>query len=118
MSAQVLSRREAYAEVKPKRGARHIAILELLIRYRQGLTAHELSAILHEEGVTATDERNTTAPRLTELTAYGWVEADGRRLNKSTNRRCTVYAITKQGIAEYVKFVRKGWTTGSYEEEP
>lgn len=63
-----------------------------------GLTAKECAILMCKKGYIPTDERNFTAPRLTEMCDSGQVEPIGKVTCKSTGKTVTVYALR-----EYVK---------------
>ncbi len=56
-------------------------------------TAKELAQIMYEKGQIPTNERNFTAPRLTELSREGILEPVGKKLCKWTGKKVTVYAL-------------------------
>lgn len=58
------TRQLSYEDIKPKRKVRYDEILDRLDHPK---TAKEIAVELYELGITTTAERNTTAPRLTEL---------------------------------------------------
>ena len=66
-------------------------------------TAKEIAVELYKQKLTNTDERNTTAPRLTELEKMGFVEATAKKTCKYTGKTVTVYKLTKLGFAAIKK---------------
>ena len=64
------TRKQSYEEIKPKKEIRYDLILDRLDRPK---TAKELAVELFKYGLIQTDERNQTAPRLTELVQKGVV---------------------------------------------
>ena len=72
------------------RRARCKLILENLAEHPEGLTARELA---DELGFT---DRNSTAPRLTEMEKSGRVQTNGTRYDAKSNRNTTVYILTKE----------------------
>lgn len=64
------TRKQSYEEIKPKKEMRYDLILDILDRPK---TAKELAVELFKYGLIQTDERNQTAPRLTELVQKGIV---------------------------------------------
>lgn len=76
-----------------------------LIRYRQirgilalhpeGMTAKEVAYAMHEIGLTPTDERNFSAPRLTELEEKGQVEVIGKKTCQWTKKRVRIYRLVE-----------------------
>lgn len=87
-----LTRRKSFEEIKPNRKVRYEQILESLCMGNK--TAKEIAVELYEQKLTNTDERNTTAPRLTEF----FVEATAKKTCKYTGKTVTVYKITKLGF--------------------
>jgi predicted ArsR family transcriptional regulator len=87
------TRRESYENIKPSLRARQKAVLRIL-REHGDLSAQEIAAILQTEGVTPTDERNFSAPRLTELCDMGLVRAVGKKTCPKTGRTVTVWSAT------------------------
>ena len=72
-----LTRRKSFEEIKPKRKVRYEQILESLCSGNK--TAKEIAVELYKQNLTNTDERNTTAPRLTELEKMGFVETTAKK---------------------------------------
>lgn len=89
------TRRESYGAAKQDAAARRRVILEILTERGQ-LTAREVAAELHRRGITPSDERNYSAPRLTELKAAGQVEVTGKKICDRTGRSVAVWAVTKE----------------------
>lgn len=89
------TRRESYGAAKQDAAARRRVILEILTERGQ-LTAREVAAELHRRGITPSDERNYSAPRLTELKAAGQVEVTGKKICDCTGRSVAVWAVTKE----------------------
>ena len=65
------TRNQSHEEIKPKKEIRYDLILDRLDRPK---TAKELAVELFRYGLIPNDERNQTAPRLTELVALGRVK--------------------------------------------
>lgn len=86
------TRRESFEAAKQDAAVRRRVILDILTEHRDGLTAREVSAELHRRGITPTDERNFAAPRLTELSKAGKVEAIGKKLCAHSGRNVAVWA--------------------------
>ena len=55
------------------------------------MTAKEIAVELFELGMTNTTERNTCAPRLTELEKMGYVEVIGKKKCEWTGKMVAVY---------------------------
>lgn len=88
------TRRESYDAVIPSVKQRQSLILALL-RERGPMTAQELADELHRRGHIPSNERNFSAPRLTELKDAGQVEATGKKICGKTGRNVTVWAVCK-----------------------
>lgn len=84
----ISTRNESIKQVD--KASRYMQILDILKKYPNGLTAKEIADILGYE------ERNSTAPRLTELDKkHHRVMPNGKRLDLKTNRNVTVYMWCK-----------------------
>ena len=57
------------------------------------LTAQELAVALYNRGHIPSDERNFTAPRITELRIAGKVKPVDKKLCVKTGRKVTVWAL-------------------------
>ncbi|WP_250228653.1 DNA gyrase [Anaeropeptidivorans aminofermentans] len=89
------TRRESYGAAQQEAAARRRVILEILTE-RGKLTAREVAAELHQRGITPTDERNYSAPRLTELKAAGQIKVTGKKICDRTGRSVAVWAVKKE----------------------
>ena len=78
------------------REKRYKQIIRILGENFFGLTAKEVAVKMKEYGYTATDERNVSAPRLTELSRKGIVEPYGKITCKYTGKKVAVYRLTKR----------------------
>lgn len=58
-------------------------------------TAREVAIALYAQGLTLTEERNETAPRLTEMMQKGIVEVCGKRKDSKTGRKAAIYKIVE-----------------------
>lgn len=58
-----------------------------------GLTAREVAVILYNQGLSRSNERQATAPRLTELVDDGRVVIIGKRFDEISLRNVAVYTI-------------------------
>jgi len=88
------TRRESYETAQQDAAARRRIILEILTE-RGELTAREVAAELYRRGITPTDERNYSAPRLTELKAAGQIEVTGKKMCDRTGRNVALWAVKK-----------------------
>ena len=60
------------------------------------MTAKEVAVEMHRRGQIPTDERNFSAPRLTELCEKGLVEPVGRKTCAYSRRKVTVYGLRSE----------------------
>lgn len=58
-----------------------------------GLTAREVAVIFYNQGLLRSNERQATAPRLTELVDDGRVVIIGKRFDEISLRNVAVYTI-------------------------
>ena len=87
----------AEANEKVDRKKRYRQIIGIMKEYElfKKLTAKDIAVIMHEKGFTPTEERNFTAPRLTELTQAGIVEPCGKTRCLHTGKTVTVYRLRR-----------------------
>ena len=77
----------------------HSSILSVLKQNKKenpttaGLTAREVAVILYNKGLLINNERQATAPRLTELVDKGKVVVVGKKKDYITNVSVAVYTI-------------------------
>jgi len=83
---------ESYSQISVVAEIRKKLILGLL-KERGDLTAQELATELHNRGHLPSDERNFTAPRITELCLAGKVEPVDKTYCAKTGRKVTVWAV-------------------------
>ena len=83
------TRAEAHEQVDKAR--RYFEILEVLDG--KEMTAKEIAVEMHKKGYIPTDERNFTAPRLTELSIKGIVEPIGKRTCEYTGKTVSIYKV-------------------------
>lgn len=74
---------------------RYRQIRGILAVYPEGLTAKETAHVMHEMGLTPTDERNFSAPRLTEMEEKGWVQVIGKKTCQWTKKRVRIYQLVE-----------------------
>ena len=84
------TRGEAHEKVDKQK--RYTQIIECL-EERPQQTAKELAAMMWMKGYIPNDERNFTAPRLTELSQMGIVEAIGKTKCRWTGKTVSVYEL-------------------------
>jgi len=86
------TRREAHQSVdKAKRNDQILEILKDL----GPLTAKEVAVELHRRGITGSDDRNTAAPRLTEMVDAGRVKVTGKKRCIYTQKTVAVFERVK-----------------------
>lgn len=82
------------------RKKRYFQILDILEEYQkeyEGMTAKEIARLMYSKGYSTTDERNITAPRLTELLEMDLVKVIGKRKCFYSNKKVSVYKLTQKG---------------------
>lgn len=88
-------RHDSHEKVDKKK--RYRQITSILASYKvtglTGLTAKEIAARMYAKGLIPSDERNYTAPRLTEMCEQGIVEPIGKRVCKWSGKKVTVYRL-------------------------
>lgn len=76
------------------REKRYAQIIQVLKETElEGLSAKQIANIMMQKGYIPTDERNYTAPRLTELCKKGIVEPIGKEVCGFTGKKVTLYAL-------------------------
>jgi len=88
------TRRESYNAVLPSLTVRQKTVLQIL-KDCGDMTAQEIAAELMRRGITPTDERNFSAPRLTELADMGLARAVGKKYCGKTGRKVSVWSAVK-----------------------
>ena len=87
------TRRESYEAAKADAAIRRSVILEILTEHPDGMTAREVAGELHRRGITPTDERNYSAPRITEIYKDGKITVTGKKLCPQTGRNVAVWVV-------------------------
>lgn len=82
------------SETSLNKQKRYNQILEVL--QNREMTAKEIADEMYKAGYIPTNERNYTAPRLTELCIKGVVEPIGKTTCKWTNKSVAVYKRREQ----------------------
>ena len=85
------TRSESYETVDKKK--RYKQIIEILKENPKGLTAKEIACVMYSNRLIPTNERNFTAPRLTELSKEGKVEPIGKKKCTFTGKTVAVYKL-------------------------
>jgi len=99
MSITKETRRESYHAVLTTLNERQQNVLDVL-KDCGDMTAQEVASELHRRGITPADERNFSAPRLTELSDKGLVRAVGKKICGKTGRRVSVWSAVTGGEDE------------------
>ena len=86
------TRRESYDTVDKRK--KYTQIKEVLLN--NDLTAKEVAVEMFNRGYIPTDERNFSAPRLTELCIMGQVNIAGKKRCQYTGKKVSVYHFTGQ----------------------
>lgn len=89
------TRQMSFNDIQDKTKIRYIQILNRLDKPK---TAKELAVELYELGFTNTTERNTCAPRLTELEKMGYVKAIDKKKCQYSGKTVAVYERTEKGF--------------------
>jgi len=89
------TRRESYEQISLLTEQRKKLILDTLLEHGE-MTAQEIATLLYKRGLIPSDERNFTAPRLTELRKGKKVKPSGKKTCKKTGRSVTVWAAGKE----------------------
>ena len=89
------TRQMSLDDIQDKAKIRYIQILNRLDKPK---TAKELAVELFDLGFTNTTERNTCAPRLTELEKMGYVKAIDKKKCEYTGKSVAVYERTERGF--------------------
>lgn len=82
------TRQMSFKDIQEKQKVRYEQILDRLDKPK---TAKEIAVELYELGITNTADRNTTAPRLTELEKRGIVKVIGKKKCDWTGKQVAVY---------------------------
>lgn len=85
---------ESFNEIKDKRQKRYMQILDILNKSKESLSAKEIAIILKEKEMSVTDDRNVTAPRLTELEKMGYVKVTNKKKCEYTGKTVATYNLT------------------------
>lgn len=79
----------SFTDIQDKKKKRYEQILNIL--GNREMSAKEIAVELFELGMTNTTERNTCAPRLTELEQMDYVEVIGKKKCEWTGKMVAVY---------------------------
>jgi repressor of nif and glnA expression len=86
------TRLESFEQISHVADIRKRMILDVLNECGE-LSAQEIAHELHKRGLIPSDERNFTAPRLTELRNDGKVTQMDKKYCAKTGRKVTVWAL-------------------------
>ena len=92
-----MTRSESHEKVDKK--IRYQQIIEILTGGKE-MTAKEIAVEMCNRGYIPTNERNFTAPRLTELSYKGVVEPIGKQKCTYTGKTVAVYRLRKEQTNE------------------
>lgn len=92
MSITTQTRWDSFEKLDKKR-LHHLIISALAENSKRGLTAREVAVILYNQGYVKSNERQATAPRLTELVDAGKAVVIGKRLDEISLKQVAVYSI-------------------------
>lgn len=92
-STTLETRQLSFTDIQDKKKKRYEQILNRL--GNREMSAKEIAVELFELGMTNTTERNTCAPRLTELERMGYVEVIGKKKCEWTGKMVAVYRRKK-----------------------
>lgn len=85
------TRAEAHCKVKKKN--HYIEIIEILNDFNIPMTAKEIAVEMKNRGYSKTDERNASAPRITEMLQDGLLECVGDKVCQYTNNSVGVFVV-------------------------
>ena len=74
---------------------RYEQILEILSSNHKPLTAKEISVLMYNKGYSYSDERNVSAPRITELLKMGKIDCVGKKICQYTGKKVGAFVIRK-----------------------
>lgn len=93
------TRQLSFEDIQLKKKIRYEQILNRLIKGKK--TAKEIAVELFELKLIPNEERNYTAPRLTELEKIGLVKTKDKKICQYTGKKVAIYEITQDGIRKY-----------------
>lgn len=91
MSITTQTRWDSYEKLNKKR--LYELILQTLRDVPDGLTAREVAVILYNQGYLISNERQATAPRMTELVDKGEIVVIGKREDVVTGKNVAIYSL-------------------------
>ena len=97
MSITTDTRWDSYEKLDRKK-LYNLIIATLMDNRENGMTAREVAVALYNKGYLKSNERQATAPRLTELVDAGKVKVIGKRMDNISLKSVAVYTINDQGV--------------------
>lgn len=88
-----LAETKAEAESKVNKKNHYFQIIEILNDFNKPMTAKEIAIEMKKRGYSKTDERNVSAPRITEMMQKGWLECVGKKKCQYTNNFVGVFIV-------------------------
>ena len=89
---------ESYLKVDKNK--RKMQIIEVLKKFKNGLSAKQIAIELYKNGEIPTSERNYVAPRITEMIDSGLVETSGITWDDLTQRNVKTFKLIEGGLYE------------------
>ena len=81
------------AELKVNKKNHYFQIIEILNDFNVPMTAKEIAVEMKNRGYSKTDERNVSAPRITEMLQKGWLDCVGKKKCQYTNTEVGVFIV-------------------------
>lgn len=103
------TRQMSFKDIQEKKKIRYQQILEIL--KNREMTAKEIAVEMFDLGLIPSTERNYTAPRLTELTKYGFVKVIGKKKCNWTGKQVAIYKANEinYGDGNTIKIKKMEW---------
>lgn len=83
----------AEAELKVNKKNHYFQIIEILNDFNRPMTAKEIAVEMKSRGYSYTDERNVSAPRITEMLQNGLLDCVGKKKCQYTNTMVGVFVV-------------------------
>lgn len=94
------TRQLSFEDIQDKKEKRKKQILSILSVDFREMTAKEVAVEMFELGWTPSNERNFSAPRLTDLEGEGKVKVIGKKKCDYTGKTVAIYKITQKGYED------------------
>ena len=88
-----LQETRAEAELKVNKKNHYFQIIEILNDFNRPMTAKEIAVEMKSRGYSYTDERNVSAPRITEMLQKGLLDCVGKKKCQYTNTEVGVFVV-------------------------